>query len=101
MIDEKKISLGSVQETLLLPLWGRAVETKKQKPLLIDNKAVSIIENINYDFSIISERIGKLSQVSWIFRSISFDERIKEFIKTGMNISNMLRIMSLAHIKIG
>jgi len=45
------INLGSVQETLLLPLWGRAIETQKQKPLLVDSKAVSIINSIPYDFT--------------------------------------------------
>jgi O-methyltransferase involved in polyketide biosynthesis len=80
MNEKTKIELGSVQKTLLLPLWGRAVETKKQKPLLVDNKAVSIIENLNYDFSTISINVNKLSQVSWIARSIFFDAKIKEFL---------------------
>lgn len=44
MADSKELKLGSVQKTLLLPLWGRAVETLKEKPLLTDDKAVSIIK---------------------------------------------------------
>ena len=32
------------QKTLLLPLWGRAVETLKKEPLLVDNTAVKIVE---------------------------------------------------------
>jgi O-methyltransferase involved in polyketide biosynthesis len=44
MENPKTINLGSVQETLLLPLWGRAVETQKKNPRLIDQKAVSIIK---------------------------------------------------------
>ena len=55
MGDSSEIKLGSVQETLLLPLWGRAIETQKQKPLLIDNKAVSIINSIPYDFTVITK----------------------------------------------
>jgi O-methyltransferase involved in polyketide biosynthesis len=74
-----KIELGSVQKTLLLPLWGRAIETKKRQPLLVDEMAVSIIEKLNYDFSIISNNVSKLSQVSWIARSLFFDEKIKDF----------------------
>jgi O-methyltransferase involved in polyketide biosynthesis len=77
------IELGSVQKTLLLPLWGRAVETKKQKPLLIDKKAVSITESLDYDFSTISDNVNKLSQLSWIARSIFFDKKIIEFISTS------------------
>lgn len=74
------INLGSVQETMLLPLWGRAVETQKDKPLLVDNKAVSIINSIPYDFTEISGKIRKLSSASWIARSIFFDNKISEFI---------------------
>jgi O-methyltransferase involved in polyketide biosynthesis len=76
-----QIELESVQETLLLPLWGRAVESKKQKPKLIDPKAVEIINSINYDFTIIGKNVNKLSMASWIARSIYFDQKIKQFIK--------------------
>ena len=79
MKNTDEIILGKVQETLLLPLWGRAIETQKQKPLLTDNKAVSIINNIPYDFSTISQNINDLTRLSWIARSIYFDRKIKEF----------------------
>jgi len=36
MMDKVNIDLGNVQKTLFLPLWGRAEESKKQKPMLID-----------------------------------------------------------------
>jgi O-methyltransferase involved in polyketide biosynthesis len=80
MEDLNEIQLGSVQETLLLPLWGRAIETKKQKPLLVDNKAVLILNNIPYDFTTISKNIKNLTRLSWIARSIYFDKKIKAFI---------------------
>lgn len=75
-----EIKLGSVQKTLLLPLWGRAIETQKQKPLLIDDKAVSIINSIPYDFTVISKNINKFVQYGWIARSIYFDKKIRSFI---------------------
>jgi O-methyltransferase involved in polyketide biosynthesis len=81
MRESDKIQLGSIQETLLLPLWGRAIETQKQEPLLIDKKAVSIINNIPYDFSVISENINKFVQFGWIARSNYFDKKIKTFIE--------------------
>lgn len=81
MTISQEINLGSIQETMLLPLWGRAVETQKSKPLLVDNKAVSIINSIPYDFTTISKNIRKLTRVSWIARSIFFDKKISEFIK--------------------
>lgn len=80
MNAQDQIVLGSVQETLFLPLWGRAVETKKEQPLLVDNTAVAIIESIPYDFSVIAHNVSPLSRVSWIARSLYFDKQIKEFL---------------------
>lgn len=79
MENLNEIELGSVQKTLLLPLWGRAIETQKQNPLLVDKKAVSIINSISYDFTVISKNIVKSTQYSWIARSIYFDKKIKTF----------------------
>lgn len=80
MHKTNEISLGSVQETLFLPLWGRAVETQKKKPLLADNVAVSIINSVPYDFTAISKNISKVVQAGWIARAIFFDKKIKAFI---------------------
>jgi hypothetical protein len=35
--------VGSVQKTLLLPRWGRAVETDKSTPLLVDATSARMI----------------------------------------------------------
>ena len=51
MEKSNKLELGSVQETLVIPLWVRAFETQKDKPLLIDNQAVSLVNSIPYDFT--------------------------------------------------
>lgn len=65
MNNKIKIELGKVQETLLLPLWGRAIESQKINPKLIDKKAIAIIDKIDYDFSIITKNISWISQLSW------------------------------------
>jgi O-methyltransferase involved in polyketide biosynthesis len=79
---EQKISItkGSVQETLLLPLWGRAYETQQAEPRLIDNKAVEIMDKVDYDFSTIHETQA-MSQHGWVARSLHTDKLAKEFIK--------------------
>ena len=84
-MDTKKIGLSGVQETLLLPLWGRAVETKKGNPLLVDHEAVRIIESIDYDFSQIEKKINPLSRLSWVSRSIYFDKKICDFLRDNPN----------------
>jgi O-methyltransferase involved in polyketide biosynthesis len=75
------IQLDGVEETLLLPLWGRAYETRKSKPLLADRKALEITEQIDYDFSTFKQRVHPLSRAAWIARSIYFDNKIIQYLK--------------------
>jgi O-methyltransferase involved in polyketide biosynthesis len=51
MTEKHQVSLGEVQETLLIPLYGRAVETGKPRPILRDPRAVEMVEAIDYDFA--------------------------------------------------
>ena len=44
------ITLNKEKETLLVPLYGKVMETQKKTPILYDAKAVEIIEKIDYDF---------------------------------------------------
>lgn len=80
MREKINVKLGSVQKTLLFPLWGRAMETQKTKPLLKDYKAVEIIEKIDYDFTTI-DNLDEVSQLGWIARCIHIDRTIREFIE--------------------
>jgi len=82
-METTKINLKGVQETLLMPLWGRAYETKKDNPLLIDKEAVRIIERIDYDFDRIAQKTNPLSRLSWISRSIYFDKKILDFLSSN------------------
>jgi O-methyltransferase involved in polyketide biosynthesis len=75
------VELGNIQKTLLLPLWGRAVETQKQEPLLIDKTAVEIVGKIDCDFSAMSKNLSAVSLYGWIRRSILIDKVIKQFLE--------------------
>ncbi|MEM6989215.1 MAG: class I SAM-dependent methyltransferase, partial [Myxococcota bacterium] len=46
----RSVELGDVQETLLIPLLARAVETSRSNGLLEDPRAVEIVEQLDYDF---------------------------------------------------
>jgi O-methyltransferase involved in polyketide biosynthesis len=78
--ETKETALTGVQETLLLPLWGRAVEVQKKKPLLIDEKAVEIVNRIPYDLSTLTKKMDKTAHLGFIARGIYFDGRISKFI---------------------
>jgi O-methyltransferase involved in polyketide biosynthesis len=81
MSEKVNIELGEVQKTLLLPLWGRAVESKKARPIMKDETAVRIIDEVNYDFSAIAQNVNPISQLAWIARSMHIDRTVREFIK--------------------
>ncbi len=81
MIEKISIELGSVQITLLLPLWGRYIETKKKKPLIVDKTAAEIIGKLDYDFAKIASEIHPVTQLEWILRSLHIDKAIKNFLE--------------------
>ena len=82
MTEKITAGLKDVQITLFLPLWGRAVETKKSNPLLIDKTAVEVMSKIDYDFTVLSKNIHPISRFEWICRSLHIDKTIKEFLTT-------------------
>ncbi len=72
-----KISLDGVQETLLIPLWARAVETSRSDPIITDQYAVSMIESIAYDFS--KFKSAWMSQLGVSIRTMLIDKALKDF----------------------
>jgi len=80
MADKISINLGDVQKTLFLPLWGRAVETRKSHPLLVDETAAGIIEQVEYDFSPMAQNLDELTRIAWIERSLICDRVIRNFL---------------------
>jgi len=75
------IDLGSVQKTLLLPLWGRAVESRKARPLLVDPIAVRAVHTMHYDFSTIAGNIHPVTRAAWIARSLHADAALGAFLR--------------------
>jgi O-methyltransferase involved in polyketide biosynthesis len=69
--------LGTVQETLLITLYGRAVETRDPDGLLDDPAAVRMVEAIDYDFSRFD---GKPSLLGACLRTLLFDHWVRRFL---------------------
>jgi O-methyltransferase involved in polyketide biosynthesis len=74
------VRLGSVQKTLLLPLWGRAVETRRPRPLLVDTAAAEIVARLEHDFSMIAANTHPITRLAWIARSIHVDRTVRELL---------------------
>jgi O-methyltransferase involved in polyketide biosynthesis len=79
-LETHSIDLGSVQKTLLLPLWGRAVEAKKDRPLLMDPTAAKIMESVDYDFASMASKMSFVTQLAWIARCLHIDRTVREFL---------------------
>lgn len=71
------ISLGTVQETLLIPLYGRAVEHRKPLPALRDPRAAELVDAIDYDFRRFD---GMPSLLGAVLRTSVFDHWIRGFL---------------------
>ncbi len=80
MTEKVAIELKDVQETLLLPLWGRAQETLRANPLLRDETALAITRKIDYDFATITRNISEISRNAWIVRSLHIDRAVTRFL---------------------
>ena len=81
MNEKVNLKLGDVQKTMLLPLWGRALETQKQDPLLVDKKAVEIIRQLDFDFSEYAKNLSEISKMGWTLRCVYVDQVVRDFIQ--------------------
>ena len=57
-----KIEKNTVQETLVIPLYGRKMCAERYPGLYRDRTAAQLIERIDYDFSALEKRSGSLMQ---------------------------------------
>ncbi|KDN73818.1 lipoprotein [Streptomyces olindensis] len=76
-MTEHAVRLGTVQETLLIPLYGRAVENRKPEPALRDPRAEEIVASIDYDFSRFDDQPSLFGSV---LRTRLFDHWITDFL---------------------
>lgn len=72
-MDGIEVALGAAQETLLVPLYGRAELTRQGSTLVDDPKAVEMVEAIDYDFSRFD---GSMSLIGSVLRTRIFDHWI-------------------------
>lgn len=74
----EKITLTGVNETMLVPLYARAQESKRKNPNFVDETAVRVVNSLNYDFSKCNQ---KMNIWGCCARTTIFDRLAKEFIQ--------------------
>jgi O-methyltransferase involved in polyketide biosynthesis len=77
-VVRQPVQLGRVQETALVPLYARAKESRRKRPILEDPKAIEIVDSIDWDF----RRFGQRRRVvGCVLRSAMFDVWVREFLR--------------------
>ncbi|MGZ4883400.1 MAG: class I SAM-dependent methyltransferase [Halobacteriota archaeon] len=74
------MNLGDIEETLLLPLWGRATISRDYPSLLNDAKAVELVEQIDYDFSTIDNTLRYVTHINHAARAKQIDDTIRAYL---------------------
>lgn len=74
-----KVQLSGVPETMLIPMYARAIESQKRNPAFSDPYAIEMISKLDYDFSKFDK--GKMSLWGCAARTIILDREVKAFIK--------------------
>jgi len=81
MAETVNQNLSGVAETLLLPLYIRAMESQRSDALIKDDKAVALIKNLNPDSSWITKmRVDEGDKVGLVLRNREFDRYARDFL---------------------
>lgn len=78
-----RVSMEGVPETMLQTLYARATETEKEKPAIRDEKAVEIVKQLDYDFSLAKKDAAMGSGV--IARTIVLDKLVGNYLNEHSN----------------
>ena len=70
----------TVQETMLLPLWGRANYSKLYPELLDDPYAIEIIKKVPFDFTQIARSMGEYGGLAYLVRGYRFDNALRAYL---------------------
>ena len=83
MSEKMIIKKDTVQETLLLPLYGRAYCAKKYPHIFNDPISLKIIDQIDYDFE--SLNLKEFQITTWAIRQRMLCDRVKAYLKKYPN----------------
>ncbi|MGO3328085.1 class I SAM-dependent methyltransferase [Gordonia sp. (in: high G+C Gram-positive bacteria)] len=71
------VDLGEIQETLLIPLYGRAKDAQSETSILNDRTAIDLVDAIDYDFG----KFRGPSLSGSVLRAAIFDEYVRDFLR--------------------
>ena len=84
-----KIEKNTVQETLLIPLYGRKMCSELYPNLYRDETALRLLEQIDYDFSALEKKSGSLMQrfgfLEAAMRQTDLAYEVRDYLRTHPN----------------
>lgn len=77
-----KVQLQGVETTMLLPLWARARETGRRSPIIRDEKALEMIDRIDFDFGVFANswKNERVMQTAIAVRTEILDRAVRAFV---------------------
>ncbi len=78
MANPTTVQLGDVAETLLIPLYMRAIEAQRPDALVKDERAAALVKQLNYDFSRI--KLQGHDRTAILLRNREFDRFTRDFL---------------------
>lgn len=82
-LEREKLFINGVPETMLQTMYARAKETKKKNAVIHDDKAVEIVEKLDYDFALADKDAAMGSGV--IARTIMLDKMVSDYLDQHKN----------------
>ncbi len=73
-----KVSLTGTQQTALVTLYGKALESRRPDSILADREADKAVRRLDFDFS--TQRVRRRDQQSAAVRSKAYDRRVTRFL---------------------
>lgn len=90
-LPQEEKFLEGVSETLLIPLYGRALETEREDGVIKDPKAVEVVNKIKEELPTLQLSCSPQLQLGLCIRSQILDERVRNFLEASpdANIVNL------------
>lgn len=62
----------------MIPLWARAMEAKKRRPIVSDRRAAAVVDGLDYDFTKFKHAHG--SQLACVLRGLVYDAWTRDLV---------------------
>lgn len=77
-MEKQRIRLTQEKETLLVPLFSKAIESQRLHPIIVDPKAEEILQGIEYDFKEL--KVPNQTFITLAMRAKKLDSYVRDYL---------------------